>query len=500
MCNKWMLLSLFPLCMTAIPTQADELILKNEQIIEGEAVLEGKIWTIITKDGETLTFDRSEVKRHIFESRVTPLEAVAMMKELVRLVEPVLFAPEPDQNIWSRAITEHSGRYRYRSRTHTVFLRDRIRVTSGQGQYEQARGGTARHSQSDAESHARTESKTLRDKGIDAVFVDEWARYIAYFERLEEDLLYEELTKRRKYSGSLAEFARWPPKGYEQQAEALKKALEAIDESIELAKTTQRLVRAIPIKQRKLEAAVTKAENRVARAKDRLESAAQNQKRYRSKDVGTAESSLRRARARLQNDFPKATRVAEQKINDFARRREVTIGAVVRAAEELGAVYTEQPADNLDVPGAETFPLAKAIEEGLQQIDRHRQQSQELAPLGLETLRARTRANIREIFTGRKFVMRLFVKTNGHSPEAGYHLVAEDRAEGQGESHIKTMLHFDESLLNDLAMCKTDAGVILEASVQSIEVSPTLEALESQGVEPVFVVKGTVVAVESGCG
>ncbi len=500
MCKNTRYLCLLVLSIATIPTLADELILKDGRVINGEAERENDIWTIVTKDGETKTFKKSEVKRHIFESRVSPLEAVAMMKEFVELVEPVLFAPEPQQNIWSRAITEHAGRYSYRSRNSAVFRRDRARVKTGQYQFDHTQGGRVSNSRSDAISRERTESKTLRDKGIDAVFVDDWARYVAYFERLDEDLLYEELTSRRKYSGSLAEFAIWPPKGYEQQAEALKKALDAVGESIEMAKTTQQLVQVIPINQRKLKEAVTKARTRVARAESKVDAADSNQKKYRQKSLGKAEGALNRAIGKLENDTPKATRNAERKINDFARRREVAIGSVVRAAEEIGAVYSEQPAGDLDVPEAESFTLAQAIEKGMRQIESHRAHCKDLAPLGRDTLRSKTRGNIREIFTGRTFVMRLFVKTNGRLPEGGYHLIAEDRAEGQGDSRIKSTLHFDDSFLSELAMCKTDSGVTIEASVQDVTFEPSFEDLESTAIDPIFVVKGTVVAISSGCG
>ncbi len=500
MCGKTMYLSLLAVSLVALPALADELILKDGQVIEGEADREKDIWTIVTKDGETKTFNKSEVKRHIYESRVTPLEAASMMKQFVELVEPVLFAPEPQQYIWSRAITERSGGYSYRSRNSAVFRRDRARVRTGQFQFDYTQGGRDSNARTDGASRETTESAELRDKGIDAVFVDEWARYIAYFERLDEDLLYEELTSRRKYSGSLAEFAMWPPKGYEQQSEALKKALDEIKESIQLAKTTQQLVQVIPIKQRKLQEAVTKAQSRVARAQSKVDIAAPNQRKHRLNSLAKAEGALRRALGNLQNDIPKATRNAERRINNFARRREVAIGSVVRAAEELGAVYTEESGGDLDLPPTESLTLADAIEKAMQQVESHRANSKDLTPLGLDTLRSKTRGNIREIFTGRTFVMRVFVKTNGRSPEGGYHLVAEDRADGQGNSRIKTTLQFGDSFLSDLAMCKTDTGVTIEASVQDVTLERSLADLESSSLDPVFVVEGTVVAITTGCG
>ncbi|HNO78631.1 MAG TPA: hypothetical protein PKN33_11275 [Phycisphaerae bacterium] len=479
---------------------ADELILKDGQVIEGEAEREDDVWTIVTKDGETKTFDKSEVRRHVFESRVTPLEAAAKMKEFVELVEPTLFAPEPQQYIWSRAISEHAGRYSYRTKNASVFRRDRARVKNGQYQFDYTRGGNGSASKSESTVEERSESKVLRDKGIDAVFVDEWARYIAYFERLEEDLLYEELTSRRKYSGSLAEFAMWPPKGYEQQAEAVKRALDAMDDSIELAKTTHQLVQAIPINHRKLKEAVTKAKSRVARAESKVDAADQSQKKYRKNDLTKAKGALSRAEGKLENDIPKASRVAEKKINDFARRREVAIGAIVRAAEEIGAIYTEEPADNSDLPEATSLTLSDAIEKATRQIENHRANSKDLAPLGRDTLRSRTHGRIREIFTGRKFTMRLFVKSNSRLPEGGYELVAEDRAEGQGDTRIRTSLRFDESFLSELAMCRIDTGVAIEASVQDVRFEPSLEDLESSSIDPVFVLDGTIVSVDSGCG
>ena len=498
--SRTVILSLWGAIVAAIPVAADELTLKDGRVLQGQALREGKVWTIVTEDGETLTFSVEEVKRHIFESRVTPLEAARMMKELLELVTPVLGLPEPDQYVWLRDITEHSGSYSYQAESGTVVWKDRVKLKTGQYEFDRQQGAERSGFRSKAESADRWESKTLRDKGVDNVFVDQWARYVAYFERLSEDLRYEELTRRRKYSGSLAEFAVWPPGGYEKQAEAVKTALEAVAECIELAATTQRMVRAIPTKQRKLKDAIAKAENRAARARDKLKATPTNQKEYQKKRVRDAEDAVRGRVAKMNSEMPKATRNAELKINDFARRREVAKGALVRAANEMGAVYTEQPVRGTDAPQVATFPLADAIEQGLQQVESHRQRCKGLAPLGLEALRAKTHANIRELFTGRTFVMGLYFKTNDHAPGGAYQLVAEDRAENQGESRVRVMLHFDQSFFNDLAMCTKDTGITLEASIQNVTLSPALEELEGSTVEPVFLVQGNVIAVEQGCG
>ena len=54
--SRTVILSLWGAIVAAIPVAADELTLKDGRVLQGQALREGKVWTIVTEDGETLTF------------------------------------------------------------------------------------------------------------------------------------------------------------------------------------------------------------------------------------------------------------------------------------------------------------------------------------------------------------------------------------------------------------------------------------------------------------
>ncbi len=484
----------------ASTTFADKLHLKDGTIIKGNAKRDGDIWKIVTEDGDSLEFTTKEVKRHIYESRVTPAEAARMMSELNELIEPAFRTPEPNQFVWLGNVREYSNSFSYSSGSLTANWGKHSQLETGNIKYGQytARQGT--NDNSEGSSNRRATNTTVRGRSIDGVFVDQWDRYIAHFESLAKDLRYRELTRRRKYSGSLAEFAMWPPEHYEKQGEYVKAALDALDECINLANRSQRLVSLIPNKQRQLEADIARAERSAANAKDRLNAATNEKTRESRKNkLLSSKDKLRFRVVTLKDKMAKATQYAENGIRKFARHRVVTTGAIARAMEEMGTVFIEHAPNTIDVPKQMSFPLAEAISQGLDEIEKYRRKCKGLAPLGLESLRSETQANIREIFTGRKFVMGLYFKTNDHAEAGRYKLVAEDRSVNQGTSHLRATLFFDQAWFNDLSMCTRNEELLLLASIQEVDIQPSLQALETSSVEPLFHLQGTVISVERGC-
>ena len=321
-------------------TFGDKLHLRDGTILKGNAVRNGDTWSIVTVSGESLTFPVGKVKRHVFESRVTPAEAARMMTELNALAMTALSVPEPNQFTWLGSVREYSNSFNYDSGSLTATWGRRSSVDMGSFEYDSSRSGSQSEYSTDGSSDGRQETKAVRGQSLDGVFVDQWARYIAHYESLARDLRYRELTKPRKYSGSLAEFAMWPPESHAQQAKAIKTALKAVKECIQLADKTQRLVDHIPDKKRRLEADIARAERAAAKARDRLNLASdENTRQSRKRKLVDAQDDLRSRVVELKSRIPKATRNAERTINNFARQREVTRGAVSRAMSGNGGGF-----------------------------------------------------------------------------------------------------------------------------------------------------------------
>jgi hypothetical protein len=493
---------LFLIAITLLPAgdaAADRLVLKDGRELRGDARREGDTWTIVTDTGETLTFSKSEVKRHHYASRVTPLQAAEMFREYAALVEQVLNAPVPEQYVWLREITEQAGSYRYAEDTGRVTYRERLNFRTGQ--FSGGTSGTAsiRSIEGGEGSEHRTESKTLRDKGIDNVFVEDWAHYVGKFESLAADLRYKELVRRGKYSGSLYDFAMWPPAGYEREGQAIKQALDSVQTAIELAVTTQNMVAALPTQHWRLQDEINRAYNDLEEARSRLRDADERHKDARRTTVRERESRLRDKIAKMNRDIPRSSTNAERRINDLARQREITRGAIARASSAMGAVLSDV-IPMTPSPSQPTRSLEEAIEEANRLILRHRERARNLTTLGLDQLRAESDAALHALFEGQDFRMGLYLQDTRHSESGGYELTAATRPADQPAPPCLAHLKFGDELRSRLVMCPKGAALALVARVQSVRRSAPWSELEANPADPQFVIFGAVQSVESDCG
>lgn len=481
-------------------TLGDTLIFEDGRELEGQARRDGDKWIIVTEDGETLVFPREEIKRHLYVSRVSPVEAAEMFREFRALVEPALNAPVPLQHMWLRDITDHSTSFRYEEGKGRVVYNARRQLQSGQFTVEQGGRVSSQGIQGGGSSNTHVESKTLRDKGIDAVFVDEWALYVANYDRLAEDLRYKGLIKRAKYSGSLYDFAMWPPDELEEQADAMKQALDSVAACVEYAETTNRLLSALPIRQVKLHDRIMRAQNAVERAKSLVDDADPDERDKRKERLRDKERQLRDRIADMNHDIPLLTRNAERKISDFTRQREVTRGAIARAASYCSDITLEYAASANAPDENEYLDFAETMAEANKLVLSHRERVKGLTTLGVEKLRAETDAALRALFENRSFSMRLYIHETTRDDEGGYELVAADHENNLSAAMAEAHLGFAPAVFEQLAMCRKGEPVALVAHVRRMRLVNAWPQLEENASDPRIVIYGTIRSLETDCG
>jgi hypothetical protein len=480
---RWVLVGCCALGFSVGAVLADTLILKDGRELKGNAQLEKDTWTIVTTDGQTLTFPKAEVKRHIFESRVSSVEAARLFREFKGLVDRCLDAPTPEQFVFFRNITERAGSFRYAEESGRVSF-----------------GGISHGGRRAAgDSTSRTESTTLRDKNIDAVFVEDWAEYAANFERLAQDLRYKELTRRGKYTGSLHEFATFPPEGLESRAEAVRKALQAVETCIDMAQSTNRLISSLPFQQNQLQDEITRAQNEVEDARALVGDAKEDNRDTRKKKLRDRQSKLRDKVAEMNREIPERSRTAERKINEFTSHREVTRGAFAHVSKCLGEAISNYEPPSMPSEPETQASMPDAVAQATTLILRHRERAAGLTSLGLDQLRIDTEASLRALFEDKTFHMALYVEETDHAEEGGFALLAVDRPNGENGSQVRARLRFGDDLKSKLVMCPKGAHVAVVARIQNVRMEPWSE-LEKASADPKFVVSGMVRSVESDCG
>jgi len=326
---------------TTASALADRLILNDGAVLHGAVARTHAGYALTTPDGRHATFDSAEVKRAAYESRVTPVEAAAMLNELRALVEPVLTAPEPDQFVQYRDIatydessSAYGGSARFDAWRGATFRWNNYR-------FDGARSASADAFDVQRDFSAIAVDTVERDKTADNVFADEWLRYAAMFDALAQDARYRALTDARRHAHALGDFSVRAPQDYAVSAQALRDALRALDNCLNLAEDTRRRVSALPLRALSHNEAIRDLENKLAYEEDRLRTARDYWRQKRR--VQDVENRLRERIARRDTEIARARRVAERKINEFAHAREVSLQLLSAAQAHLDSLANTNP-------------------------------------------------------------------------------------------------------------------------------------------------------------
>lgn len=319
---------------------ADQLVLEDGRVLSGTVSRSGSVYQLVNSNGTTTDFPKDKVDRWIDVTEVSPADAHAMMQELGDLVVPILTAPEPDQ---FQFLTESSS---FASDRH-VDSASAGGFASGGFRSRRRRIGVAINAGIRADRFSSVDSfdsesiaTVRRDKGIDNVYIDEWARYSAPFAALEQNAQYQLLTDRRRNSDSLADFSRRPREAFEVTADALREALLSLEDCIDAARETQERIRAIPVQAVNEERDIQRLEIKLADARADLDYAPHSRRNERR--VRNLENRLRKRISQIEIDAQRNARVIERKINDFARKRNLAI-TQLQAAQTLLARDAQQP-------------------------------------------------------------------------------------------------------------------------------------------------------------
>lgn len=320
--------------LVAMPgARADRLMLADGGVIEGAVTRTRNTYAVVTSSGQQLTFDKADVKRAKYVSRVSLADAATMVAEFRELVMPVLDVREPDpfirytdEQTYGETSTYDAASARFdASRGFSRHGRHRSRFA------ERHRSASGFSSQSTIDGGMST--TVYRDKDTDDVFVDDWVRYTAMFEALGGDPRYRALTNRRRHADSLGDFAHRAPDQHDATGDAVRDALNAVDDCLDLAADTQRRVQALPLRELEHAEAIRKLEDNLEREQARLRTAYDYYDQLR--DVRRAEDRLRRRLTRMETELERAERVAERKINEFARAREIARRQIIAAEQQL---------------------------------------------------------------------------------------------------------------------------------------------------------------------
>jgi len=313
--------------------RADQLLMEDGRILTGTVSRSGSSYQLVNSNGTATDYPKDEVDRWVDVAEVTPTDALAMIRELNDLAMPVLTAQEPDQFSFLTETSSFSSDRAFDSESSSGFANGRLRLGRRSGSNLTISAGIEadRFSARDSQD-AETVDSVRRDKGIDNVFIDEWARYTALFAALEKDPRYLSLTDRRRNSDSLADYSRRPPEQFESSADALRNALASVRACLKAAGDTQERIRAIPVQAVNDEEDIQDLEIRLADARADLDRAPFSKRLERR--VHNLEDRLRKRVSRIELDAQRNARVVERKINDFARKRQNAISQL-QAVETL---------------------------------------------------------------------------------------------------------------------------------------------------------------------
>jgi hypothetical protein len=315
---------------------ADRLIMEDGTVHRGDVTRVDGGYALATSNGQRMAFDLDDVKRARYEARVTPEEAVAMVAELNGLALPLLEGPEPEQFVFINDVRTFNEQESFDAAAFQFDAsRSRSRVRPGRRGFRR-RSFSASASRADRALTSIDFRTVERDKTADNVFADEWLRYVAEFEALANDPRYASLTDARRRSDSLGDFARRPPQGCAATASVVRSALIALDDCLELAEDTRKRVDALPRRVLAHNEDIRELENALALELDRLETTRHFRRQERR--VQRAEDRLRRRIAERDSEIARSRRVAERKINDFARARAEARRQLLTAELELRAL------------------------------------------------------------------------------------------------------------------------------------------------------------------
>lgn len=449
-----------------VPAQADKLILKDGRTLSGKVTTEktedSRIYTIVTDDGQTLTFPKDEVKRSIHESRLSDWDLARKFQEWRALVKPVLEQQEPMQ----REFLFHWHDY-------ARDIRSRL-----------------------------WETPPDSDK-----FVDEWARYTANFKAVAESVDYKNLMSGRKESNSLREYVHYPPEGREDIAAAVREAIEGFEQCLQSAKATDGLIKSLPREQVRLAASVRRRQAEARKAQARRSTLRDAIKRH-EEDRAFAERAARKEAEiyerlmYMANQIDKNTQRADARINLFTQERVVTLGQLKTAGrriEELDAREGRPGGPLAREAAGLLLPTGTVTREFRRIVEKHRANSPDLTTLGVEALREKTRADIEALFVGKEVTLDLKVNDIGEVKSGGFVLIADHSAD-RGDAVVWTVeFHFDAGVKYELIRCKRGAEVEVEARIKRVSVRPDMPSLESSdGAAGVHLI-GDVVTVKRGC-
>ncbi|MCB9850509.1 MAG: hypothetical protein H6817_07360 [Phycisphaerales bacterium] len=319
--------------LAAATAYGDKLIMEDGNVIMGAVSRTSSEYTVVQTNGTQFTFDKSDVKRAEYITRVSAEDAADMLAEFRELVMPVLDVQEPSPFISITDEQQFGATSTFDAASASVdvnrgFARDGRRRSFA---FNRNRSASAFSAQSTFDSFATNSSR--RDKATDDVFVDDWVRYTAIFEALGNDPRYRDLTNRRRHADSLGDFAFRAPDEHDALADAVRDALNAVDDCLDLAASTQKRVQALPLRALEHAEDIRELEDDLARERDRLRTAYDYYDQLR--DVRRAEDRLRRRITKAETETERAQRVAERKINEFARAREIARQQIEAAEQQL---------------------------------------------------------------------------------------------------------------------------------------------------------------------
>lgn len=278
------------LCPSAL---ADRLILNDGTILIGKVTKKKdkasgeRTYTIVTREGDTFAFPKSEVDKLIVESMLSDSQLFSLYDEWYGLVRPVLdnVAPEPSRflNSWRR----YSGY-----------------CTHG--------GGWDKPPHTDA-------------------FVSEWAKYTAHFAAVEKSVDYKRLTSAKAGSESLRDFVNHPSESGVEMAEMIELALDGFKKCGDLASRSDKSLRLIPTQQRKLVKAVRNKISAYERARSRSSDRARERAQRLHGEIPGKISKLR-------NTIEKQTQRVDNLINQFAQQRIIAASHIDSVLKHLGGI------------------------------------------------------------------------------------------------------------------------------------------------------------------
>ncbi len=294
---------------------ADKVHLNDGRKLSGTAERYGDGVALVTDDGEKLSFAREDVKRVVFESTATPKQLLEMLDEFEDLIAPAMGLGEPKQR-------ENSTRIQ-RTRARNVSQGERPNWDSDRDYITEYR--------------PRREEPVSSDR-----FVDDWVRFAAHFEAIAKTRTYKLHTRAKRRETSLAEFGRFPPEGHQELGEVVRDAIEAVDETFELAEKANRALAGVRAEDLRHERLLAKARNRARRTDARVTSTGE-EKRLADAQV-----------SKLQDDrvvkMKEAQLAADDAVNDVAASRIIAIQQLDEVRKMLEELVLPAPEPTPDSP------------------------------------------------------------------------------------------------------------------------------------------------------